>query len=320
MISFIIIGRNEEKHLPKCLKSVFETIIKNSLRKFEVLYVDSQSTDNSTDVVKKYPFVKIIQLTGDVNSAVARNVGAKESKGNVLFFIDGDMEIVPSFLELVYSESGGMKYSFVSGQFVDIENANSSNYIGKAYHKIEKNFKKQYTTGGLFLISKRIWDSVGGMRNKLKRNQDIDFGIRLAGNGVFLIRLSDVLAYHYTISYRNPKRMFKLIYSGDDLYRCELLRNNFLNKYQWRYFLRENYTMIFLIIATILAVITNLYISLFGYLAIIIIRVITKTNISFWNRILVGIYYLARDLCVFMGIFFFWPRIPKNITYKFMKS
>ena len=56
---------------------------------------------------KNFNEVKIYIITGKFNAAIARNIGAKEAKGDV-FFIDGDMEILPDFLPLVYNEKWGL--------------------------------------------------------------------------------------------------------------------------------------------------------------------------------------------------------------------
>ena len=86
MISFIIIGRNEGWKLTKCLQSVFDTISFNNIDKYEVIYGDSKSEDDSIDRVKRFSNVSIISLTGEINAAIARNVGVNHSKGSVLFY------------------------------------------------------------------------------------------------------------------------------------------------------------------------------------------------------------------------------------------
>jgi len=101
MISFIIIGRNESWKLTKCIESVFDTAKYSSLEDYEVLYVDSQSTDNSIELVNEFNGINVFLIKGECNAAIARNIGAVEAKGDILFFIDGDMEIIPSFLNEV---------------------------------------------------------------------------------------------------------------------------------------------------------------------------------------------------------------------------
>ena len=118
LISFIIIGRNEGWKITKCLQSVFDTIASNQIREFEIIYVDSQSTDDSLNRVKAFKNVIVILLTEDYNSAIARNVGAKEAAGDILYFVDGDMELEPGFLNKVV-KSGSLVHPFVSGPYVN---------------------------------------------------------------------------------------------------------------------------------------------------------------------------------------------------------
>ena len=115
MISFIIIGKNEGWKITKCIESIFNTIALNNISNHEIIYVDSESIDDSIERVQFFDSVKIFQIRGDVNAAIARNIGAKEAKGDVLFFIDGDMEIIPGFLESVYINGKILSRDFISG-------------------------------------------------------------------------------------------------------------------------------------------------------------------------------------------------------------
>ena len=55
-------------------------------QEFEIIYVDSGSTDDSIKHALSYKDVKVVQLTKDANSAIARNVGANIAKGIYLVF------------------------------------------------------------------------------------------------------------------------------------------------------------------------------------------------------------------------------------------
>lgn len=101
MISFIVIGKNEAKTLNQCFKSIFKTVEYNNLNEYEINYVGSDSTDTSIEIAMQFKGIRIFKITGVCNAAIGRNIGAKESKGDVLYFIDGDMEIMPNFLPLV---------------------------------------------------------------------------------------------------------------------------------------------------------------------------------------------------------------------------
>jgi len=129
MISYIIIGRNEGWKLTKCLKSVFDTIEYNKLRDAEVIYVDSKSTDDSIERAKTFAKVKIFRITGVCNAAIARNIGAKEAKGNILFFIDGDMEIDKNFIKQAIVNNQ-LKHDCVTGHLDDYLYDINGNYLG----------------------------------------------------------------------------------------------------------------------------------------------------------------------------------------------
>ncbi|NQU32297.1 MAG: glycosyltransferase [Bacteroidetes bacterium] len=315
-ISFIIIGRNEGWKLTKCFQSVFQTIKQNSLSKYEVIYVDSKSTDDSIERVKVFEKTKIFQLTSDINAAIARNVGAIESKGDVLFFIDGDMEIIPDFIPLVYNESDSLKYNFVSGQFEDYYYSKKGVLIDKQlYHSMVSNERQEYTTGGLFLIKRNIWEKISGMKNHLRRNQDIDLGIRLAGINIFLIRRKELLAKHHTIKYQDKHRIWSDFIKGNDLFRSILHRENFKNFYQHKLFIRENYTLLLLLVNIGVILLNNN--SMYGviYLGLIGLRSIKNVKYSIIELLNIYAYYILRDFAVLSAFFLYWPQKEKNINY-----
>ncbi len=186
MISFIVIGKNEGWRITKCLKSIFKCIEENSLKEFEIIYVDSNSTDDSREDAQKFKGVKVLNLIADCNAAIARNVGIKYSSGDTLFFIDGDMEIQSEFLGQVYHPAKGLSREFISGNWMNYNYDENDILIGKDLFLKLDNDIIQSTTGGLFLIKRSTWEGIGGMRNMFKKSQDIDLGLRLSQKKIFL--------------------------------------------------------------------------------------------------------------------------------------
>ncbi len=89
--SFIVIGKNEGWKLSLCFQSILNCIEKNRIDNYEIIYVDSRSTDDSIERAKKIPNIKIFSIIGKCNAAIARNIGCKEAQVDILFFFDGDM-------------------------------------------------------------------------------------------------------------------------------------------------------------------------------------------------------------------------------------
>ena len=84
-ISVIIPTLNEEKYLPRCLKSLVNQAGDGSA---EILVIDGGSTDHTVRVAKNYADEVFMEPRAPVGAA--RNLGAKIAKGNVLAFIDAD--------------------------------------------------------------------------------------------------------------------------------------------------------------------------------------------------------------------------------------
>ena len=86
MFKIIIPNYNNAKWLDKCLGSIFE----QSYKDFEVIVVDDCSTDDSIEVIKKYP-VSLIRANRKVYNGGARNIGIRfPSKQPYTMFIDSD--------------------------------------------------------------------------------------------------------------------------------------------------------------------------------------------------------------------------------------
>jgi len=262
-----------------------------------------------------FPGIRIFQVTGECNAAIGRNVGAKESSGETLFFIDGDMEIQPDFLPIVFNNTNGLLYDFVSGQFVDYNYSFDNVYLNKTEYYQSDADKIEFTTGGLFFIKRDLWQNVQGMKNKLRRSEDIDFALRLAKNGVYLTRKKEQLAIHHTVPYYNTKRMWSMLFDGSEFYRSVLLRENLFNKYQWKLFLRENYTCIILLAAILYYLLVGSALFAVIYIIAITTRVMQK-KVMYLQKLNLFIYFLIRDLITWPALFFFFPSNKNQYSYK----
>ncbi len=330
MLSFIVIGRNEGWKLNKCLTSIFETIEYNKFDDAEVIYVDSKSTDGSIELAKTFQKVKVFLITGECNAAIARNIGAKESRGDILFFIDGDMEINKKFLPFAIINNQ-LKYDCVTGHLDDYRYDYDDNFLGvknRTYIKgIPTKAQVLKTNGGIFLIKKTAWKAVEGMRTKYKVNEDIDLSIRLAKRGIKTFRLPAIIAKHHTVEYNNEKRMWKNLKQLYSFYPAMILRDHIFNNIAWKRILRGNYTAVLFLFLIISFLINNKWMILFFtmlYFMFFIAKVLKNTvdaSIS-KNKILYfferTVFQFLHDLLFWVGFFIFHPK-PKNVEYTVVK-
>ena len=315
MICFIIIGRNEGHKLVRCIHSIKRTIDENDIGDYEIIYVDSKSTDDSINLVSGLDEkLQIFRITGKVNPAIGRNIGAEASDADIYCFIDGDMELVPEFFPEVMDSAGRLKYPFVSGQFKNIYYDQNNQRIGSELYvkSVLKKDKYEITTGGLFLIEKNLWDSIGGMDVRFRTGEDLDLGLRLARKGHLLLRKKALFALHHTQPYKSRSRMWQDLFAGKTLYaRGVLYRKHIvlLNRHVFKRMIKSDPTFLILILSGILTILTGQPYFLFAYLfglvaAIFLFRKIRSLSEAF-SRIL---YQFVRDLFTFSSLLFFYPR------------
>src|SRR5689334_10974235 len=97
-ISVIIPIYNEEKSIKDCL----ESLDKQSFRDFEVILIDDGSTDKTSVILLNLKITNFkfqILKQNHLGPGVARNLGAKNAKGEILVFVDADMIFDKDFLE-----------------------------------------------------------------------------------------------------------------------------------------------------------------------------------------------------------------------------
>lgn len=304
MISFIIIGKNEGWRLQKCLQSISCVVEQDVIVNYEIIYVDSQSTDNSIELAKQYG-AKTFLITGECNAAIARNIGAKEAMGDILFFIDGDMELFSGFLPKVLNENGKLKYPFISGIFNDIVHDLDWNYLHiSRRHKLQEGDADsiETTTGGLFLINHSLWNKVGGMDTRFKRSQDYDLGLRLSQMGYPLHRKAILLANHYMRQYS-----MRDDYVINVKYTALLLRKHWNNVNYLKIFVKQQYTTLVLLLSIALTILSPCF--LFLYIITIFYKNVKQNNLLRWWKPIV------RDCVLLWTLLFFVPN-EYGLNYK----
>lgn len=100
-VSIVIASHEGMEYLPGCLESVFA----QTYSSFEVIFVDSASTDGSLDyVMAEYPMVKVIRSEENLGFGKGNNLGAAAARGRYILFLNPDTIVTKDFLTALVQE------------------------------------------------------------------------------------------------------------------------------------------------------------------------------------------------------------------------
>ncbi len=108
-ISFVVPLLNEEESLPFLAEAITKVMDREGL-KFEIIFVDDGSRDNSFkvlgDLKEKQPdIIRVIRFSRNYGKAAGLSIGIKRAEGDIIITMDADLqddpEAVPDMLRLI---------------------------------------------------------------------------------------------------------------------------------------------------------------------------------------------------------------------------
>ncbi len=204
--------------------SVIEALLNQQTPPLEIIIVDDGSTDNTGDVVRSYP-VKYIRQENR-GPASARNRGFKESKGEVVAFIDSDCIARPDWLEKVLSGFDSPEVGAVAGSY-DI--ANPESLLSRLIHAEIKwrhsRFGRYIRAFGSYNVAIRrdVFERLGGFdetyRTASGEDNDLSYRILKAGYKIRFVPQALVAHYHTEKLFKYLKEQFRHAFWRMKLYK-----------------------------------------------------------------------------------------------------
>lgn len=130
LISIIVPVFNAERFLPQCI----ESILCQSYVNWEMIAVDDGSTDKSLEILNAYsakdPRIHIISK-GNEGVSIARNVALSQAKGDYVYFVDADDEVMPNALKILLEEMENTQATFVKSDFLPVDETGRQIFVNK---------------------------------------------------------------------------------------------------------------------------------------------------------------------------------------------
>jgi glycosyltransferase involved in cell wall biosynthesis len=182
MISFIVPAHNEDLWIGKCLASIRVSLEKLGEAR-EVIVVDDASTDSTPQIAEQMG-ARVIRVEHRHISAT-RNAGAREARGEVLFFVDADTQAneraVIAALEALRAGAAGGGCVFEFDRPLPL--------WGRIMYPVGVGVGRLIRwVGGCFLFCTRgAYDAAGGFSERLYAGEEIAFIQALKRVGCFVV-------------------------------------------------------------------------------------------------------------------------------------
>lgn len=210
-VSIVIVNWNGQKHLERCLSSLEK--IDYPLDRYEVLFIDNYSTDDSVNLVRtKYPHVKLYIFNENLGFAKANNRSIRYTNGEYIVFLNNDTEVTVDWLLKLINASTKYQVPICCSKTLFMSNPDVVHYCGanftingrgssqlflKRNSKGDSDFYTSYPCAASMLIKREVFIELGGFdEDYFACLDDTDLGWRAWLFGYKVLCCPSSIVYH----------------------------------------------------------------------------------------------------------------------------
>lgn len=220
-VSLVIPVYNEESHLAACL----EAIARQTVKPYEVIVVDNNSTDQTVAIAHRYPFVKVLH-EGRQGVVFARDRGFDAAQGDIIGRTDGDSILAPDWVAEVQRVFTGATVDAASG-IVSYRDVGLPQTFGIIDTRIRRYLARRMSViNELFLygvnmaVRKDAWLAVRtSVCHERRMHEDLDLAIHMAKHRqriVFAPTMQTSISPRQASA--NPREFSKYVWSNPRVY------------------------------------------------------------------------------------------------------
>jgi len=154
------------------LKETVDSLLAQNYPNLEIIMIDDESPDNSVEVLKQFGDKVRIISQKNTGHVIARNVGLKEAKGEIIAFVDQDDIWTPGRMPLMLSYLTSGEYDFVRGKTL---------LFGENILEDKPIFR--YPILGACMYHRSVLEKVGLFDETLDAGEDFDWHVRVEEAG-----------------------------------------------------------------------------------------------------------------------------------------
>lgn len=195
------------------LKEGIQSILKNDFprEKYEIIVVDDFSIDNTYEIIKSFPDIKVIRNNKNMGASYSRNIGVKNSNFEFIAFTDSDAIVPEDWLKTISKNVN--ENTILTGEVINYYNNNIefeprySTFLGGS---IKTSIERANVANSCNLvISKKIWNDINGFDENIRVYfEDSDFGIRARQSGYKVTFLPELVVRHKHETKKTGQRIY----------------------------------------------------------------------------------------------------------------
>ncbi len=232
--AIVILNWNGQQMFNTFLPSVIEH---SNPETSEIIVADNGSTDESVEYLKKkFPSVKIIQLSENFGFAEGYNQALKQVEADFFVLLNSDVKVTPHWLDsciklfeqddtiaaiqpkiLSYNKPDEFEYAGAAGGFIDRYGYPFCR--GRILNRIEKDTGQYnlsspifWASGACMFIRSSAFKETGGLDGDFWAHmEEIDLCWRLKNSGHKVVYQPESVVYHLgggTLSYGSPRKIY----------------------------------------------------------------------------------------------------------------
>lgn len=201
-ISIIIVNYNGKKWI----KNLFDSLLFQTYKNFEIIFVDNASIDGSIEFLKnnyKDDRIKIIKSDKNLGFAGGNNLGIKNSRGKYILLLNNDTWVKGAFVEKLVANLINSDYDILAPQEKDyslgdcnVSNKKTIDFFG--HPVMSKNRKTFYLSGSCLIFLRKLYEETRGMDdNFFMYFEETDWFWRLNLLNKKSSLTGDVFYYHF---------------------------------------------------------------------------------------------------------------------------
>jgi glycosyltransferase involved in cell wall biosynthesis len=198
--------------------NLIDSILSQSKKPDEIIFVDSFSRDGTTEIIKKYSRQGVRLIQEKSNIAEARNIAIKNAKYDIIAATDASSILDKNWLKNIIAPFKDREIDVVSGGYIAISEGGIEDYISKITVRPMRQWDEKtfLPSGRSIAFKKTAWRTVGGYPEKYLTGEDTLFALKLKQAGFkFKLNKKAIVYWRGRSTIRKFAKQFYLYGKGD---------------------------------------------------------------------------------------------------------